>query len=249
MKKILLAFGVVLLSGSIAFGMPILGGSFDGTKWIASDLEGRSASAEFSTSGSTLHIELLNTASSTSVPNTGLAGIVFNYTGEAVLSNPNIEAHALSDIVSSHTLIWGTNLNGEWGYLSGSSFDSTNGDLGNYGLSNSSYDSLGFPTIEPSKAYPPPSPGGIEFGIVCDNTVAGNESCLDGLNKAAFKSYVIGGVDIALDFDGSLNLGSINQVDFLYGTNFTAPVPEPSTVLLLGSGLFGLGAFRRKFKK
>jgi hypothetical protein len=33
------------------------------------------------------------------------------------------------------------------------------------------------------------------------------------------------------------------------GTTPQPPIPEPSTVLLLGAGLLGLGAFRRKLKK
>lgn len=35
----------------------------------------------------------------------------------------------------------------------------------------------------------------------------------------------------------------------LYGTSGPTPIPEPSTILLLGSGLIGLVGFRRKFKK
>ena len=47
------------------------------------------------------------------------------------------------------------------------------------------------------------------------------------------------------------DLGHVICIDILYFTpvNSPAPVPEPATLLLLGSGLLGLAGFRKKIKK
>ena len=60
---------------------------------------------------------------------------------------------------------------------------------------------------------------------------------------------------ISLNFDGALGLNlTATQGDFYFwGASITAsetaPVPEPSTLLLLGSGLAGLALYRRKRAK
>lgn len=59
-------------------------------------------------------------------------------------------------------------------------------------------------------------------------------------NSALSFSSVILGDDWGNSLSASLENGSVNV---------SAPVPEPATIILLGSGLLGFASFRKKFKK
>ena len=61
--------------------------------------------------------------------------------------------------------------------------------------------------------------------------------------------------DIGLSYgNGALWAGTANTSQYggneIVGRiNVTPPIPEPATVLLLGTGVVGLAGFRKKFKK
>lgn len=75
--------------------------------------------------------------------------------------------------------------------------------------------------------------------------IATTKDVVFSTTNAALLSYLIDG--------GTFGIGIDPDCHF-YGNGITvettpaAPVPEPATLLLLGTGLMGVGAFRKKFK-
>ncbi|MCK4527881.1 PEP-CTERM sorting domain-containing protein [candidate division WOR-3 bacterium] len=263
---LILVIGCVLAFSPRAYSAPILQGfesPIDSGSWTASDAD-RYATAVFSIDGNDLKIVLTNLATLTDENDELLMGLFFGFTGD-LTDPPSVALNTGSslgtdgvDIVDADGKTidpddYPTNLNGEFGYLT--DINGINGGRGDYGISSSGLD----PTkpVDPSELWDgfgegtiidpdlqiyttpknPLAPNGPDFGIT-------GPDGWDGSNALA---YINNSVIITWEGDSGLDVNNIDQVHFLYGTDYdNIPIPEPATMLLLGTGLIGLGWVGRK---
>lgn len=139
---------------------------------------------------------------------------------------------------------------GEWAYkagLSGLPRGATQG------ISSSGLDIFGPGDLFPgNNLQGPNSPNGLQYGITSagDISTLGNTP-VTGANALIHNSVVFTLSGLPEGFNPS-DSGAITNVSFQYGTSLSEPnipVPEPVSLILLGSGLIGIAVLRRRVRK
>jgi hypothetical protein len=204
--------------------------------------------AEFEKTGTTLTLTLTNFTTQ-QITNIGevLTGLTWDFTSGATLTALSAEIASGSKLVGSGATS-DTDLSGEWAFKEGITAGMcANAPCGSFGIGsmgdiNFGADSFGGKdVIDPTKnLFGKVSLNGIDGGIVGLNV---------DLSSGGFKNQgpvVQNAMVFTFDITGALVATDITNVQPLFGTDGAPLVPEPATLLLLGSGLLMLGLLQRK---
>jgi len=204
-----------------------------------------SGSAEFSVVGDQLIITLTNTSGGPLNHNWQvLTGLTWDMVDTDASLAP-VSAMLYNSVLISPSMP-AADISGEWGFKS----DILAAGLGSYGISSVGDILYGADTfgvndrIGSINISGPASLNGVDFGIVGASFVptlgtSKQGPFVQGINATA------GSVRFTFNINGTLTEDNFSNVGALYGSSGAPVVPEPATLVLLGSGIFGLLAFRR----